>query len=86
MNLGNGEGSVVEQDESEEKERNSFERVNSYKSRKNMKNYFDFCIPTIQRFSDYNCRFIHRWIGLIVGQQVLRAILQIVRLDRKKDI
>ena len=34
------------------------------------KSLCDFRTSTEHRFSDYNFRFVHRWIGLIFGQQV----------------
>ena len=49
---------------------------NSYKSlreKEGEREYCDFRILTRERFSDCNCGFVHRWIRLIFGHQVLRA-------------
>ena len=40
---------------------------------KTVTNHCDFRILTRECFSDCNCGFFHRWIGLIFGQQFLHA-------------
>ena len=51
-------------------ERDLFERKNNYKS-KEKENHSDFRIPTKEYFLDCNYGFVHRWIRLIFGLQVL---------------
>ena len=50
---------------------------NSYKSlrerKKERENHCNFRIPTRKYFSYCNCWFVHRWIRLIFGQQVLHT-------------
>ena len=48
-------------------------KIRNHWERKERKNHCNLRIPTKERFSDYICGFVHRWIGLIFGQQFLHA-------------
>ena len=58
-------------------ERDSFERKKQLqiieREKKERENHCDFCIPTRERFLDCNCGFVHRWIRLMFGQQVVHT-------------
>ena len=47
--------------------------VTKHWEKKERENHCGFLIPTREHFSNCNCGFVHRWIRLIFGQQVLHT-------------